>query len=287
MSIGNYIFPFFDLYKSSNKINEKLEKLNNPEQYEFEYATTDPQIKREVLDKTLALTLDNKKQLEDKAKSSLVAITISAALIFNVMQMLKNLQNSTTVVISVILTIISGISLLYMVIAGVLSLYTLSEINRVSFLFPQDTLLSKSEQKEALAQSIEQNYLYNTKRNNFMCTSYKCIIISISLFVVIFAISLISMLCPKESGELDPLSKIETIEEKLAAVDNRIQNIEMDFELLNGQYDELKESYIMMTKELLGISFDLRQLRNEVDLKTYDAQINAIISRLDAIETQE
>ena len=254
MKIFSLLFPFYQLHNSTQEINKKIEKLmKSPETYNFEYAPINPAIKKDVLKETLNSVLSNKQELENKAKSSLIAITISSALIFSIVQLLQNTENQP-IAIMIALTIISSLSLLYMVIAGILSLYTLSEINKVCFPFPEDGLLDNKDQKEGLAQDIEGNYLYNMKRNNYMNTSYKCIVVSITLLVVIFLISSISIIFNRinDDNAINALNgKVTTIEEqtkdsiitvekRLNALENHLINVDNENSIQNDKYNSIK-----------------------------------------------
>jgi CHASE3 domain sensor protein len=75
----NIVFPFPTLFKATKLINNKIEKLSKSTQeepYTYEYASNNKSIDDKVLLDTLKDTIENKKILEDKAKSSLIAITI-------------------------------------------------------------------------------------------------------------------------------------------------------------------------------------------------------------------
>lgn len=259
MKIYEYLFPFCLLHHSIKEINEKFKKLTEtPEEYGFEFASTNPKIRLDILERTLATTLANKKELEDKAKSSLVAITISSALIFNIVRMLQDNLNDS-VVATVFLMIISCISLLYMVVAGILSLYMLCEINQVSFPFPEDYILREKDQKEGLAQSIEANYLRNMKRNNCMNTSYKCIIVSISLFVLIFIFASLSLLTTKIDDDLSNVQRIHSI----VAVEERLTNIEESLDLLSESGRKNQEQLALMNDAIDSLLKEVGEIKQE------------------------
>ncbi len=215
------IFPFWELYKSTKSINKKIDSLNNSnseQPYSYEYASKNEKLKDQVLLDTLKETIESKKILEDKAKSSLIAITLSSTIIFNIVKFMQDTNNSIPVLI--ILAIISFFSLIYMIIAGVLSLYSIGEINKVSIMFPEDYLLGSKEKKAQIADNIEYNYLNNLKRNNFMSVSYKCMITSISFLIVIFIVStMISFQGHKSKDELQVLkNEIEAVNDKIATI---------------------------------------------------------------------
>lgn len=204
MGFCDNIFPFVSLAKANKCMKSKLERLNrDPNAYTFEYATRE-EVANSVLKDTLQSTLNAKKELEDKAKTSLVAITISAALIFNVIKLINDMFALSPLVAQITL-LISFLSLSYMVVAGVLSLYMLSEKNRIYTPFPRDSLLSERDQQLKLSVCIEKNYITNVERNNLMNTSYKSITISIVLIVIIFlfsSIAVVSLSARNEEGTI-------------------------------------------------------------------------------------
>lgn len=228
MGFFSTIFPYFDLKCAAKCVNCKFERLNeDTDNYNYEYATLDERVEISVLKDTLSLVLSTKKDLEDKAKSSLVAITISSALIFNIINLLNDLfeLNRTIYIFTMI---VSFLSLTYMVVAGALSLYMLSEKNRVYYLFPKDTLRSEEEQKKKLAICIEKNYLTNLHRNNLMNTSYKSITISIVLIVIIFLVSAVAMLVFYSS----PIVKPPAVNTLLLNTTNLLEKSSSEFKIL-------------------------------------------------------
>src|SRR5690606_3719665 len=192
---NNIIFPFPKLLKASRTINKKIYRLNKSTEedpYTYEYASNNLNIEDKVLLDTLNDTIEKKKTLEDKAKSTLIAITISTTLIANILKFLQDI-NGNPVFVMILLLTIGFLSLLYMVVAGLLSLYCISEVNSVAVMYPEDYLLSEEEKKTQIADNIEYNFLNNLKRNNLMATSYKCIIVSLLLLIVFFIISSITI----------------------------------------------------------------------------------------------
>ena len=63
MKIFSLLFPFYQLHNSTQEINKKIEKLmKSPETYNFEYASINPAIKKDVLKETLNSVLSNKRE---------------------------------------------------------------------------------------------------------------------------------------------------------------------------------------------------------------------------------
>ena len=219
-TIRDFLFPFLSLYKSTRITNNKIDSLLNskPDRpYSYEYASTNENLEDRILIETLRETIENKKILEDKAKSSLIAITISQHLFLILLNLYRFSQFYSSLVA---LAFISFFSLTYMVMAGILSLYSIGEINKVSTMLPEDYLLEKKERNIQIADNIEYNYLNNLKRNNLMSTSYKCMITSISLLLLIFLISTaISLQAHTKKEEL------QTMNNEINKIGSQISNV--------------------------------------------------------------
>lgn len=263
----NIMFPFATLFKATKSINKKIEKLSkstSEEPYTYEYASNNKNIEDKVLLDTLKDTIENKKILEDKAKSTLIAITISATLIINILKFLQDIK-SNSVFLTLLLAIVGFLSLLYMIAAGVLSLYSIGEINTVATMYPEDHLLPEQEKKTQIADNIEHNYLNNLKRNNFMTTSYKCMISSISLLVVIFIISTIILGLGYKDKNVTQVTKdeLEAINSKLSIMSDEIstgkQNI---IEVQQEVYDIIESEKI--TREKLNSIYTIVEDFNKI-----------------------
>lgn len=184
--------PLPELFKANKLVDEKIKKLMNPtmeEPYSYDFASVNNLIEYERLEEILKDTIEEKKIIEDKTKSTLVAITISSTLIVNLLNILKDIDNNFFILVFP-LSIASCLSLLYMIVAGMLSLHTIGELNKIAVMFPEDYALDEYAKKAQIADNIEFNYLANLKRNNFMATSYKCIKISLSFLIIIFIVSI-------------------------------------------------------------------------------------------------
>ena len=160
-----------------------------------------------------------------------------------------------------------------MVLAGVLSLYSLSDINEVSFPFPEDYLLDEEEQKEVLAQSIESNYLHNMRRNNYMCTSYRCIVVSIALFVVIFFVSSVSMIANNNKSN-NTENSLAIIEEKLVIIEGITTSM--------TQIDEGAQEVLLSIKDEVA-ALSSRIIEVEQNRNDNKDKLDYIIEKLDRI----
>lgn len=265
----DFLFPFSDLTKKTISINKKIDKLSNPERveaYNYEYANDDEKIEDKILLDILKETIENKKILEDKAKSTLIAITISSTLIFNIIKFMQDSKNS--IIALIVLAFFSFLSLIYMVVAGVLSLYSIGEINKVSIMFPDDYLKDKKDKNVQIAENIEYNYLHNLKRNNYMTVSYKCIITSISFLVLIFIVSTVISF----QGHIKK-NEIESINSEILVLKNDISSVS------RGNYVD-KQEIIDIQQNLLNITNDNDKVEKKLNTICMSIEdINNIISR--------
>ena len=255
MNLQDYIFPFPALYNSSKIINKKicnLKEANDDKPYCYEYASSNENINADILSTILKDTIENKKILEDKAKSTLIAITISSTLIVNILNFLKNI-NGDLIFLTKILAIIGVLCVFYMLIAGVLSLYSISEINTVAIMFPDDYLLPDIERKLQIADNIEYNYLNNLKRNNFMTTSYKCMISSLSLLLIIFIILTFSFVLEKDNIANQGLYKDST-------------DLEKTMSKIVEEYVINKQSQIILQQEITNLFESDKVINDKIDV---------------------
>lgn len=267
--ITNIVFPFPTLFKATKAINKKIKKLSDSsveESYSYEYASNNIEIDEKVLLDTLKDTIENKKILEDKAKSTLIAITISSSLIINILKFIQDMKDSSAI-LAIILAIAGFLSLLYMIIAGVLSLYSIGEINTVATMYPEDHLLPQQEKNTQIADNIEHNYLNNLKRNNFMTTSYKCIITSISLLVVIFIISTVIL-------GLGHKEKDVTLE-----INKQLEDINSTISTMSTEIYEDKQNIISIQQHIIDSIKDKEITQQKLyNIKESVESINKIIS---------
>ena len=167
------VFPFIENYVYKKKMTTKidnLEKKESPLDFMKDYKT----LNWEELMKFHTDTLDTKKSFEDKAKTSLLSVTIVISLIINFIDLVFKIQNFK--LISIVLILIALINLL---LSGKMAFDILGNLNKIYMLFPSDIHKKKKIKKELLAYLTEKNVNYNILRNNHIYFSYKCIIISL------------------------------------------------------------------------------------------------------------
>lgn len=291
----NIVFPFPSLCKATKAINRKIKKLSQSTQeetYNYEYASNKININDKVLLETLKDTIENKKILEDKAKSSLIAITISSTLIINIMKFVQEIKDNSFFK-TIILAIVGFLSLLYMIIAGVLSLYSIGEINTVATMYPEDYLLPEQEKKTQIADNIEHNYLNNLKRNNFMTTSYKCMITSITLLIVVFIIS--TIIVWKDYDKKDEVQQfkkeVEIINSNIEEVQKLATEVESnsdEISILSNEVSADKQNIIDIQNKIMDIINDKENLTEKYNNIVISVEkINQIVANNPKVVTSE
>lgn len=180
------IFPFVANVQDNNKIKTKLNLLSSVKtdlEYMKEYnALSIDQLKDFYND-----TFEIKNKLEDKAKINIVGLTISISLILGLSNLITKINESFGMNwITIIVIILSFFSFGYMVAAGILSMAVLVKENSVYKIWPEDLLSGEEKLKEVYALNTEMNINKNIIRNNYIYTSYECIINSLICLSIIF-----------------------------------------------------------------------------------------------------
>lgn len=173
------VFLLNGLIKANKKIDEKEQKFETKERIIKNYR----KINRDELEKYNEVLLGTKKDIEDKVKSILIVITIVCTLSFNLVNFINTNFDDSRIVFYIAF-ILATLVFLYMILAGVLALDSISKINKVAINKPKAS-------KEQISNNIDFNVLQNIKRNNYMYTSYRCIRRALIIFMVFIIFSFI------------------------------------------------------------------------------------------------
>jgi hypothetical protein len=166
------IFPFLENHTKNKKVRDKRDKFEN----HLSQIKNSSAILTDILEKKYSDTLFVKDKLEDKAKSNIVAITISITLILGASNLLDSIYLKFSYAgfywISFILFILA---LIYMMIAGVLSTRVLINENTIYIIslekYAQEEKILRQEYDTCTEANINQNLI----RNNGVYASYGCI----------------------------------------------------------------------------------------------------------------
>ncbi|MFV0361613.1 MAG: hypothetical protein ACK5LL_00780 [Suipraeoptans sp.] len=176
-----------------------------------------------------------KSKLEDKAKTIIAALTISITLILNLSYIIEIITLKVQQkYFAYVLFLIAILSILYMIIAGILSIQVLIKEN-VVYTIP----LEERENRKRIIQITQLNINQNLIRNNDIYAAYLLIRNSVICLFIIFVLAI----CPYE--------KVENINVNVTQMNNDIELVyssnAVEWLVNNSQknleFDEIIEAY--------------------------------------------
>ena len=179
----------------NNCVNKSLRKKLSPPKEQSQYPTVLSQsqnaenISTETLQVLYLKELEIKDKLEDKAKATIMCVTISISLILgasNLLSSISNLYNS--LLLNWIVYVLFCISVLYMILAAIMDIKVLVAENTVYIEQPD---WNEEERRIGLDDCIGRNRIKNIIRNNYIYTAYRNIR---NALICLFIILLISSL---------------------------------------------------------------------------------------------
>lgn len=170
------IIPIIDVYKSNRVLREKnIEIPENIEDIDIKYLEND-----------YNATVETKNRFEDKAKTIVAALTISITLILNLSKIIDTVVTKIPVpYFGYAIFILAILSILYMVMAGIMSIQVLIKEN---LLYPIP--LEKRTAKKSIFQVTQQNVNQNLIRNNMIYAAYISIRNSVICLLIIFGLAI-------------------------------------------------------------------------------------------------
>lgn len=257
-SIAQHFFPGLHLSEANKKIIKKIEEI---EQGHFDahidYMKDYDKLSYEQVKEFYDETLNAKKSLEDKLKTSLFSVTVGITVMTSTGTFLLNDGISSLISIYKLVLFATGlVAFIYMVAAGVFSIKTISGHISVYQLFPEDLAnIRRHNKKRKTAICAELNSLSNIIRQNLMNTSFRCIInslIVITIFFVLIGISsCIGKKQIKEPLKVDIVSQqnqadIDLIKSKIFKQDtdnkNAIGSLQLEMKLHDKNISQISSS---------------------------------------------
>ena len=185
------IAPFCENYLANKMIRKKLDSENETAQLQTVLSASNApeRITTEDLHKLYIKDLENKDKLEDKAKATIMCVTISISLILgasNLLSSISKLYSSDLINWSVF--VLFCFSVIFMISAAIMDIKVLAAEN-MSYIEQPDW--NDEERRQGLDDCIARNRLKNLIRNNYIYTAYKNIR---NALICLFIIMLISTL---------------------------------------------------------------------------------------------
>jgi len=183
------IFPWIHSGKANKKVNDKINEISQGHlDSNFDYMKGYKDIKLQEAEEFFEKTLDVKKSLEDKLKTSLFSVTFGITVLTSAISLLFNdgISSLDTTYKGVIF-LAGSIAVIYMMLAGIFAIKTISGYIAVYQLFPEDiSNVSEDNKKKSVAICAELNSLSNIIRQNLMNVSFHCIINSLFVMMIFF-----------------------------------------------------------------------------------------------------
>lgn len=166
--------------------NKKLKKNNNTQEFEIPEKLSEIDIR--YLDDDYKSTIDAKNRFEDKAKTILAALTIAITLILNLSKIIDTvLAKFESPVINILIFVLAVLAIVYMLMAGIMSIQVLIKENIV---YPISLTDKISQDKKSIYITTQLNINQNLIRNNIIYSAYRSIRNSVLCLVIIFILAI-------------------------------------------------------------------------------------------------
>lgn len=227
------IIPILDVISA----NKKLKKKNDTQDIEIPENLLEIDIK--YLDDDYRSTIDAKNRFEDKAKTILAALTIAITLILNLSKIIDTvLVKFEHPVVNIIIFILAILAIIYMLMAGIMSIQVLIKEN---ILYPIPLIDRTSQDRKSIYIKTQLNINQNLIRNNIIYSAYRSIRNSVFCLVVIFILAIL----PFQMSRNDDIVyennyKYESISFGMDAINWLSENsqVSISWEKIIDKYDE-------------------------------------------------
>lgn len=257
------IAPMIYNRECEKKMRAKEKKLSgynsdNLNDYNFEYVPFNKDLKLENIKEEYDSSITRMKQFEEKAKTNLVAISISVTITFGLIKPITDTYDKyDNLYIKFFLFIISILIVMFMLYGGIISLKVLMDKNIVY----KVGLKELSEDKKGLinvyGMYAELNEINNTIRNNYINTSYRCMKNALILLSLIFFIGIIPI--KFNTGEQSDFQK------NITPINNSIRELKdkniKDDTLIEEQKNRLND----LEKSNDSLQLKLKELEEKLD----------------------
>lgn len=189
------VFPVLGNKSVNDKLRNKLKDSNAPDAKELQTplslstnpdAITNESLKQQYLD-----ALKAKDKFEDKAKATIVCVTVSVSLIMGASGLLTTVASRFDfLVIRWLSYVLFLYAVLSMISAAIMDIKVIANEN-IIYIFPADC--PEESIRETYDLCIGQNVTQNYIRNNYVFTAYECIRNALICLFVIMALAVIPL----------------------------------------------------------------------------------------------
>lgn len=262
------IFPMINNSKYEGKLRKKELKLKNVDSedvytYELEYIKFDEKSDFNLVKDEYENSLLRAKQFEEKAKTNLIAISISVTIMMGLIKSIIDIyQKYQNIYMSNMIFMISMFMVGFMLYGGVESLKVIMDKNIIYKIGVKELSESNESLKKIYGLNVELNEINNSIRNNYVNTSYKCMKNALILLIIIFFLGILPI---NNSKEKEIINEIETLNQKITEINtNRIN----DKERLDNQQDilnDLQSKIYILQDRIAKLQSKLNEIENKQD----------------------
>lgn len=193
--IFSFLLPILQALGANKVLERKIKSYENGNR-NFEYMDGFSGLTLTQVQEFHSKSVIQMKSLEDKAKTSIIGVTIAVFLVTGLSGLFETLGENFITQLKIPIIVLSISSLAYMSMAGWMSLIVLGEKNKSYQISPKQTQLSVQKRIELIALYTEQNVDLNIIRNNYVYAAYRSILYAIiSLSVIFILIAIDTLLC--------------------------------------------------------------------------------------------
>lgn len=267
------IIPVIDAVKA----NKRLKERNNAQDIEIPENIEDIDVK--YLEEDYRNTIETKNRFEDKAKTIIAALTIAITLILNLSKIIETISDKFDILaINYFIFVLAVLAIVYMLIAGIMSIQVLIKENLLYSIPLQERTLKN---KKSIYIKTNLNINQNLIRNNIIYSAYRSIRNSVLCLVVIFILAIMPF---QISDNKDILSEnMDSMQNISFGRDAVIWLSENDDK--NVSFDKVIDMFMDSEK---GITKNIYDKENEIiiTIKKVDSYyiINNIISDIEEVD---
>lgn len=259
------------------KANKLLKEKNTAQNFEIPENIEEIDIK--YLQEDYKSELEAKNRFEDKAKTIIAALTISITLILNLSKIIESITSKyELLIIEWIIFILAILAIMYMLIAGIMSIQVLIKENLIYSI----TLTERTEKnKKNIYIKIQKNINQNLIRNNIIYTAYCSIRNSVICLFIIFVLAILPFEISTDDSDIESNIQYENISFGINATNWLMENkgFNISFDKIILEYSKIAEK---------GVVKNIYDKENQivVVIKRVDELyiVDNIISNIDEIE---
>jgi hypothetical protein len=183
--VVDFLIPILQSCRANKKIVARMPSVGSSEP--LRYMASYESLTLQEAENFHIKSTEQMESLENKARISLMGITIAISIITGLATSLFSLSSGHfSFIMKLPIVILSVLSVGYMSMAGWAALKVLGEVNEVDQLSPEDIKLPEREKLKRIAIYTERNTNRNLMRNNLVYVSYQSILYAVILLTLAF-----------------------------------------------------------------------------------------------------